>query len=338
MEPERRAWRNSGHRLALPLTRPGAGAKSADPNLAEAVLSYRYVILDVFTDTPLAGNPLAVLPDADGLDDARMQAVAAEFNLSETVFCFRPANPVHTAAVRIFTPRRELPFAGHPTVGTAVYLAADRLRNSAALAESVTILEEGVGPVRCGVFLKPNGRGGHAIFDAPRLPEPVAVNVDREALAASVGLTPSEIGFENHVPTAFTAGLPYVFVPVRNLDVIAKIAPSPSLLSGAIGTSAVYAYCRDTVGVGRQFHARMFVPALGIMEDPATGSAAAAFPGVIKHFDAHPSGTHRFVIEQGFEMGRPSLIVVEVDIEGSGVAAVRIGGDAVVVAEGTLDV
>jgi trans-2,3-dihydro-3-hydroxyanthranilate isomerase len=301
-------------------------------------LAYRYAILDVFTDAPLSGNPLAVLPEADGLDERRMQAIAAEFNLSETVFCFGAANPVHTAAIRIFTPRRELPFAGHPTVGTAVCLAADRLRTNSALVESVVILEERVGPVRCGVFLKPNGRGGHAIFDTPRLPEPIAVNVDRDALAASIGLTPSEVGFENHVPTAFTAGLAYVFVPVRNLDVIAKIAPNPVLLNAAIGDNALYVYCRETIGVGRQFHARMFVPSLGIMEDPATGSAAAAFPGVIKHFDAHPSGTHRFVIEQGFEMGRPSLIALEVDIEGGGVAAVRIGGDAVVVAEGTLDV
>ncbi len=305
-------------------------------------MSYRYAILDVFTDQPLAGNALAVLPDATGLDEGRMQKIAAGFNLSETVFCFPPVNPIHTAKVRIFTPRQELPFAGHPTVGTAVYLAAERLEQGTGLAECVVILEEGVGPVRCGVYLKPDGEGGarvgHAIFDAPRLPEPIAVKVDRDVLAAAIGLTPPEVGFENHVPTAFTAGLPYVFVPVRNLEVIGKVAPNPTLLTAAIGDNALYVYCRETVGVGRQFHARMFVPSLGIMEDPATGSAAAAFPGVIKHFDAHPNGTHRFVIEQGFEMDRPSLISLEVDVEGSAVAATRIGGDAVIVAEGILAV
>lgn len=303
-------------------------------------MAYRYAILDVFTETPLAGNPLAVVPDAAGLDDARMQAIAAEFNLSETVFCFPPSRPVHSASIRIFTPRQELPFAGHPTVGTAIYLARARLNDGKGLAESVVILEEKVGPVRCGVFLKPDGERGHAIFDVPQVPRQLGANLDRELVAAALGLTPAEIGFENHQPTAFTAGAPYIYVPVRNLDVIARAGPVPGPWAAAIGaiSHAMYVYCRDTVGVGRQFHARCFAPTAGIAEDPATGGAAAAFPGVIKHFDAHPSGSHRFVIEQGFEMGRPSLIALEVDIEGSEVAAARIGGDAVVVAEGELRV
>ena len=308
-------------------------------------MPYRYAILDVFTDTPLAGNPLAVLLEASGLDDARMQAIAAEFNLSETVFCFPATNPVHSASVRIFTPRQELPFAGHPTVGTAVYLASERLRAGVGLAESVVILEEKVGPVRCGVFLKPvqiasGQRGGHGIFDVPRIPEPLGVSLDRELIAAALGLAPAEIGFENHQPTAFSAGAPYIYVPVRNLDVIGRAAPVAGPWASAIAdvSHAMYLYCRETVGVGRQFHARCFAPTAGIAEDPATGGAAAAFPGAIKRFDAHPSGSHRFIIEQGFEMGRPSLVSLEVDIEGSSVAAARIGGDAVVVAEGILHV
>lgn len=305
-------------------------------------MPYRYAILDVFTDTPLAGNPLAVVPEAAGLDDGRMQAIAAEFNLSETVFCFPPENPVHSAAARIFTPRHELPFAGHPTVGAAVYLATERLRAGLGLAESVMILEEKVGPVRCGVFLKDaNGvRGGHAIFDVPKIPELLSASLDRDAIAAALGLVPGEIGFENHQPTAFTAGSPYIYVPVRNLEVIGRATPVAGRWEAAIGSlsHAMYLYCRETVGVGRQFHARCFAPTVGIPEDPATGGAAAALPGVIKRFDAHPSGTHRFIIEQGFEMGRPGLIALEVDIEGSAVAASRIGGDAVVVAEGVLDI
>jgi trans-2,3-dihydro-3-hydroxyanthranilate isomerase len=305
-------------------------------------MPYRYAVLDVFTDTPLTGNPLAVIPEARGLDDARMQAIAAEFNLSETVFCFPPSVPVHTAAIRIFAPRQELPFAGHPTVGTAVYLAAEKVRTGNGLDESVAILEEKVGPVRCGVFLKDFGgaRGGHAIFDVPKVPEPVSARLDRESIAAALGLTPGEIGFENHQPTAFSAGAPYVYVPVRNLEAIAKARPVSGPWEAALAgvSHAMYLYCRETVGVGRQFHARCFAPIAGIAEDPATGGAAAAFPGAIKRFDAHPSGSHRFVIEQGFEMGRPSLIALEVDIEGSAVAAARIGGDAVVVAEGTLQV
>jgi len=300
----------------------------------------RYAILDVFTDTPLAGNPLAVVPDAAGLDDVRMQAIAAEFNLSETVFCLPAENPVHTARIRIFTPRKELPFAGHPTVGTAIYLAMERLKSGAGLAETVVILEEAVGPVRCGVFLKPTSgvRGGHAIFDLPKLPEAIPNGLDREAIAAALGLVPSEIGFENHQPSVFSAGVPYAFVPVRDLAAIGKAAAQPAAWAAAFSgeASAAFLYTRSTVAVGRQFHGRCFAPTFGIAEDPATGSAVAAFAGVIRHFDAVPAGTHRHIIEQGFEMGRPSLIALEIDIEGGGIYAARIGGDAVVVAEGTL--
>jgi trans-2,3-dihydro-3-hydroxyanthranilate isomerase len=305
-------------------------------------LQRRYAILDVFTDMPLAGNPLAVVPDATGLDDERMQAIAAEFNLSETVFCLPADNPVHSARIRIFTPRKELPFAGHPTVGTAVYLAADRLENGAGLAESVVILEEKVGPVRCGVFLRATSgvRAGHAIFDLPKLPEAIPHVLDREAIAAALGLVPSEIGFENHEPSTWTAGVPYAFVPVRDLAAIGRAAAQPAAWAAAFSgdAAAAFLYTRSTVAVGHQFHGRMYAPTFGIAEDPATGSAVAAFAGVIDRFDAHPAGSHRFVIEQGFEMGRPSLIALEIDVEAGGVAAARIGGDAVVVAEGTLSV
>lgn len=301
-------------------------------------LPHRYAILDVFTDTPLAGNALAVVVDAAGLDAARMQAIAGEFNLSETVFVLPAANPVHSARLRIFTPERELPFAGHPTVGTAVFLARTRLQGGAGLQESVIILEESIGPIRCGVFIN-DDRSGHAIFDLPRMPSPVDARLDREALAAALGLVPSEIGFENHQPTVFSAGLPFAFVPVRDLEAIARAAANPAAWAAAFAgeASAAYLYCRETAASDRHFHARMFAPRFGIAEDPATGSAAAAFAGVVRRFDEPPAGSHRYVIEQGFEMKRPSLITLEVDIEGGQIAAARIGGDAVVVAEGTLN-
>lgn len=297
-------------------------------------MQYRYAILDVFTDVPLSGNPLAVLPEAVGLDAAQMQAIAAEFNLSESVFVLPAENPIHTAAIRIFTPREEMPFAGHPTVGTAIYLGLERLNGGIGLAESVVILEEKIGPVRCGVSV--TGRGGHAVFDVPKVPEPLQLPGSPEAMAAALGLVPQEIGFENHVPSVFTAGLPFTFVPVRDLETIGKAAPNLAAWNAFAAAPSVFLYTRSTVGVGRQFHARMFAPPFGIMEDPATGSAVAAFGGVIKRFDAHPAGSHRFIIEQGFEMGRPSLITLEVDIEGNEIVAERIGGHAVVVAEGTL--
>jgi trans-2,3-dihydro-3-hydroxyanthranilate isomerase len=301
-------------------------------------LSHSYAVLDVFTTKPLAGNSLAVIPDAAGLDDARMQAIAREFNLSETVFVFPADNPLHSARLRIFTPASELPFAGHPTVGTAVLLGRARMGGAPGRHELVLVLEEKVGPVRCGVWV--DGRAGHAIFDVPRLPEPMGGPLDREAIAAALGLLPAEIGFENHQPCAFTSGVPYSFVPVRELDTIARARVNSSAWSGAFPepASAAYLYCRQTQQAGHSFHARMFAPGLGISEDAATGSAVAAFAGVLRRFDEPPTGSHRCVIEQGFEMGRPSLITLEVDVDKGDIAAARIGGDAVIVAEGTLHV
>ena len=297
----------------------------------------RYAILDVFTDRPLAGNPLAVVLDGGGLGDLEMQMIAAEFNLSETVFVLPPQRPVHAAAVRIFTARQELPFAGHPTVGTAVLLAMQRLKQGEGVAESVIILEEKVGPVRCGVFV-PGARRGHAVFDVPRMPEEVASRLDADTLAGALGLRPGEIGFENHAPSVFTAGAPYAFVPVRDLGALARAKVVPERWSAALADSshAVYLYCRATVAAGNQFRARCFAPGAGILEDPATGGAAAAFPGVILRFDQPPAGTHEYVIEQGFEMGRPSRIAIEVDVKGGGELAVRVSGDAVLIAEGVL--
>ena len=300
-------------------------------------MSRRYAILDVFTSRPLAGNPLAVVLDGDGLDDARMQAIAAEFNLSETVFVCPPARPVHSAALRIFTPARELPFAGHPTVGTAVLLGLERAASGLGNGEMVLVLEEAVGPVRCGVSLRSDALG-HAIFDLPKLPVEAGAAPGREALAAALALIPAEIGFENHQPTVFDAGVAFFFVPVRDLAAIGKARANPAAWQAAFGKGgAAFLYCRETTESGRHFHARMFGAGLGIAEDPATGSAVAGLAGAIARFDQPPGGTHRYTIEQGFEMGRPSLIGLEIDIDG-GVAEGRIEGEAVVIARGTLDV
>jgi trans-2,3-dihydro-3-hydroxyanthranilate isomerase len=300
-------------------------------------MSRRYAILDVFTDRPLAGNPLAVVLDSDGLDDARMQAIAAEFNLSETVFVAPATKPVHSAAVRIFTPARELPFAGHPTVGTAVLLGLERAASGFGNGEMVLVLEETVGPVRCGVSLH-SDRLGHAIFDLPKLPVEVSEAPGKDTLAAALNLIPAEIGFENHHASIFDAGVPYSFVPVRDLAAIGKAKANHAAWRAAFGKGgAAFLYCREVTESGRHIHARMFAPELGITEDPATGSAVAALAGVIAKFDQPPGGSHRYVIEQGIEMGRPSLISLEIDMEGGAVAEGRIGGEAVVVARGALD-
>jgi len=294
--------------------------------------------LDVFTDTRFGGNPLAVVLEADALDTDSMQTIAREFNLSETVFVLKPENPAHTARIRIFTPAVEVPFAGHPTVGTAALLA--ELRTPAGEGEAIVVLEEKIGPVRAGVRLR-QGAPALAEFDAPRLPEEEGTPPDTERLAGALGLIPSEIGFENHRPTRFTAGNAFVFVPVSTLEAMAKVRVSATHWRTAFaeqGAVGAFLYTRQVVHTTSAFHARMFAPDHGVAEDPATGSAAAAFAGVVERFDAPTDGTHRRVIEQSFEMGRPSLITLSLTVHGGRLAGVRIGGHAVRVSQGTIEV
>lgn len=295
--------------------------------------------LDVFTDKKFEGNPLAVVPDGSGLSDEDMQRIAAEFNLSETVFVLPPENAAHTAKVRIFTPGRELPFAGHPTVGTAILLAVQKLGESDREEDAIIVLEEGVGPVRVGVRIKP-GEAPFAEFDVPVLPEEGGAVAPNDRLAAALGLAPNEIGFENHRPTQFSAGVPFTFVPVRDLDVIGNAAPQLQHWRDAFGNGDhpnAFVYCRQTLHNDSAFHARMFAPLMGINEDPATGGAAAAFAGVVFKFDDPPDGIHAGVIEQGYEMGRASNIFQELEVSGGKLTKVRIGGHAVQVMKGTLD-
>ena len=295
--------------------------------------------LDVFTDTRFGGNPLAVVHDADALDTGAMQAVAREFNLSETVFVLKPENPAHIARIRIFTPAIEVPFAGHPTVGTAALLAELRNPAGAGESEAIVVLEEKVGPVRVGVRLR-DGAPALAEFDAPRLPEEQGTPPDTERLAGALGLIPSEIGFENHRPTRFTAGNAFTFVLVSSLEAMAKAHVSAPHWHAAFadqGAVGAFLYTRQVVHMTSAFHARMFAPDHGVAEDPATGSAAAAFAGVVERFDAPTDGTHRRIIEQGFEMGRPSLITLSLVMNGNRLAAVRIGGHAVRVSQGTIE-
>lgn len=303
-------------------------------------MARRYAVLDVFADTALSGNGLAVVLDSEGLSGERMQQIARGFNLSETVFVLPAEGVGHTAKVRIFTPARELPFAGHPTVGTAVLLAARKLGDVAGQCDAMIVLEEGVGPVRCGVVLHP-GAAGYAEFDVPRKPAEIATALDKDTVAAALGLLPREIGFENHVPTAYEAGVPFTFVPVHDLEVIARARPIRELWKSAFSDGrpgSVFVYCRESVKHDAAFHARMFAPEFGIDEDPATGSAVAAFAGVVQRFDEPTDGRHVLPVEQGIEMGRPSLIRLELEVEGGALKAVRIGGHAVLVAEGDLHV
>jgi trans-2,3-dihydro-3-hydroxyanthranilate isomerase len=298
----------------------------------------KFHTLDVFTETRFGGNPLAVVLDADALNTEQMQNIAREFNLSETVFVLKSDRPSHTAKLRIFTPRAELPFAGHPTVGTAILLAELRSPETSQEQDALVVLEETIGTVRVGVRRRP-GDAVFAEFDGPKKPEDLGPLGATDMLAAALSLIPNEIGFENHAPAYMTAGLPYIFIPVRSLEAIGKATPVLARWEQAFGTQgAVYAYCRETLHNTAHFHARMFDPGHGIPEDPATGSAAAAFAGVIHRFDTPPDGTHKKIIEQGFEMGRPSLISLSLHITRGKLETVRIGGSAVRVSEGVLTI
>jgi trans-2,3-dihydro-3-hydroxyanthranilate isomerase len=298
----------------------------------------RFVTLNVFTKRPLAGNPLAVVLDAEGLSDEAMQAIAREFNLSETVFVLPPAMPQHRARTRIFTPAKELPFAGHPTIGTAFLLASEDMKEG-RLRDGIVVLEQGVGPVRVGVSLPKEGPG-RAEFDVPRIAEEVGRPASKERLASALGLVPSDIGFDNHKPTVFSAGVPYVFVPVRDREALARALPMRGLWREAFAgdAEAAFVYTRAVEEPEIDVRARMFAPVRGIEEDPATGSAAAAFAGVVTHFDGLADGHHVLHILQGEEMGRPSHMELEIDLEAGSLAGARVGGEAVVVSRGTLSV
>lgn len=302
-------------------------------------MALSFYTLDVFTEQKLAGNPLAVVLDADGLDAHRMQAIAREFNLAETVFVMKPANPTHSARIRIFTPAEELPFAGHPTVGTGVLLAELRTPGEGE-RDAIVALEETIGLVRVGVRLRP-GAAAYAEFDVPKLPEELEPPAPIERLAAAVGLLPSEVGFANYRPVQYTAGIPFTFIPVASLEAIAKAEVQPQHWAAAFGSTRAgmtFLYCGETVHTTSSFHARMFAPGAGIAEDPATGAAAAAFAGVVHRFDGPPDGLHKRIIEQGYEMGRPSEIALSLEVGGGKLTTVRVGGFAVRVAEGRIAV
>jgi trans-2,3-dihydro-3-hydroxyanthranilate isomerase len=298
----------------------------------------QYLILDVFTGTVLEGNPLAVVLDCDGLDGARMQAIAAEFNLSETVFVLPPRDPAHLAAIRIFTPNFEMPFAGHPTVGSAVALARRAGLGGAGRQRTDVVLEEKIGDVRCTVEAG-EGAADRAAFELPELSRRLPFDRDAAQVAAALGIDAGAIGFAPHVISAWSAGVPYVCVPVRDLATLAATSLDPRAWRpiapdrGNGVPASAYVYCRGEGDAA--FRARMFTGGPRTYEDPATGSALAAFSGAVNLFE-QPQGTWSGEIAQGVEMRRPSRLRLDMRVAGGEVVSARIGGQAVVAAEGTL--
>ncbi|MFN3936734.1 MAG: PhzF family phenazine biosynthesis protein [Gemmobacter sp.] len=282
-----------------------------------------YHILDVFTDRPFAGNPLAVVLGADGLDDGQMLTLAREFNLSETVFVQRPADPASTAKLRIFFPTAEIPFAGHPTIGAAVLLAGLR----GGLVRVVLEERAGLVPVTFD--------GEVAELSAPVLPHLHPGRADALRVAAALDLAPGSVGFGAHRPALLAGGPAFLFVPVADLATLGMarpVEPHWSALMAEGGVDSAWLYAPE----GDGFRARMFSPGAGIPEDPATGSAAAIFAAQLLAAGALPEGRSRFRIRQGVEMGRPSEIGLAVDTAAGAIRAVRIAGRAVGVAEGRI--
>lgn len=292
----------------------------------------RFSTLDVFTETAFTGNPLAVVLESEQLDTTAMLAIAREFNLSETVFVCPPADPSSRAQLRIFTPARELPFAGHPTVGTAVLLGLIDGGGERALA-----LEEKVGLVPCR-FQSTGAARGRASFDLPRLPAREADAPAVADMARALGLSTTDLTLE-FAAARWSAGNPFTLVPVRGLEAMARCAVDRAIFEkvfGASGPGAAFLFCRETQDATNSFHARMFAPGFGVLEDPATGSAVAAFAGYLAASGEFDDGTHVVRIEQGYEMGRPSQLELTIVLSGGTLAQASIAGCAVVVSEGTI--
>lgn len=296
-------------------------------------MKFPFVTLDVFTAQRFAGNPLAVVFDADGLSDAAMQTIAREFNLSETVFVNRAADPARRADLRIFTPGRELPFAGHPTVGTAVALAL----RAGETGDVNFILGEKIGPVPCRVAVS-NGAQGRAQFDLPRLPQKVGDAPALAIMAAALRVPENAIGYGAHQAALYSAGNPFTMIPLKTrADVDRAVLDRDAFAKMEQGDAKnAFFYCAEPTDAAHHFYGRMFAPSLGVGEDPATGSAVAAFAGAIMDFEKPKDGVHRYVIEQGYVMGRPSQIELILHVAPGVLTKASIGGGAIIVSEGTL--
>lgn len=299
----------------------------------------QYYILDVFTDTALEGNPLAVVIDSEGLDGAQMQAIAREFNLAETVFVLPPRDPVNSARIEIFTPNRKLPFAGHPTVGTAILLAELNAPEVLMREDVALVFEEDIGAVPCTVWRRQDGIT-QAKFVLPKRAEKLDAAVPaREELALALNLPAEALEVPGFAPEIWSAGNPFCCIPVQSIAAIAAAKPNLAAWDNLMPASA-YVFSFQALEAGHHVHTRMFAKDDG-REDPATGSAVAAFSGYflnyLKHHGLLKDGSYFYSFEQGYAMGRKSCIQLGLEIEAGAPVAVTIGGAAAFVAEGTLD-
>lgn len=304
----------------------------------------RYVTTDVFTDRMFGGNPLAVVLDAADLSTGEMQAIALEFNYSETTFVLPPDDPKHTAKVRLFTPRTEVPFAGHPNVGTAFVLARESPFAAAAAASAggIFLFEEiaGVVPLK---LLREHGDTVGAELRAPEALSRRSV-VTREVAAACLSLDAADVATHVHAPQVVSVGLPFLVVELRSRDALRRSKPNFAAHAELLpldGSDAIFAYWRapaeSAAADSIVLHARTFSPLDGIIEDPATGSACAAAIALLATLDPRDRAELAWRIHQGVDMGRPSLLLGRTTKNQGMLTGTHIGGRCVAVLEGILD-
>ena len=295
----------------------------------------RYITVDVFTDRAFGGNPLAVVLDAGGLSTAQMQSIATEFNYSETTFVLPPQDGANDAQVRIFTVRSEIPFAGHPNVGTAFVLATQAAKAPARLR-----FEEKAGLVPVEI-LSGQGRVIGAELTAPQ-PLTRLSEVDAAEAAACLSLSADDVRTDRHPPQIVSVGLPFLMVEIASREALKRARPDAAAFAEMFprdGSDAVYFYTRDVPPAEQplDLQARMFHPgSSGLSEDPATGSATAAAAALLAELDGVSDGELKLRIGQGVDMGRPSLLLTRVRKQGGKVVSAHVGGGCVQMMEGTL--
>jgi len=298
----------------------------------------KFHTVDVFTDQPFAGNPLAIVEQADDLSDSQMQTLAREFNLPETIFIQRPASPLNTARVRIFLPLKEIPFAGHPTIGCAIFIAQKNYGESNEFEAEIKLEEEaGLVPV----MVKRRSGEITAQLTAPVIPCPTkqlssdsSVEFSIENAAAGYGLDTDDIV---GIPSAHVGGPTFLFIQLKSREALSRARatePLCTLLPGSYGGTGTYLYFLEPES--QTIHARMFAPAGGIPEDPATGSASALLASELNSLGVLKSGENQYELRQGYDMGRPSQITLRINVQDEKLTRVLVTGTSVPIGSGSI--
>lgn len=295
-----------------------------------------YALIDVFTDQPFGGNQLAVFQPKKQLPQELMQNIARELNLSETVFIYPAANPANTRKLRIFTPQTELPMAGHPTIGAA-FVLTDTERDLPHTGTTNWVFEEQVGDIAVTIHRK-DGRTTRTEMKQP-VPEFGELIHDRKLAARLLSVTEEELHKDRPIQTV-SSGVPFLYIPLRSLDAMKRISFRLDIWKQHFNDLHIFTFATETVHPDCSVHSRMFAPAMGISEDPATGAASGPLGAYLTHHDIIPfedSGeTAHIRSEQGIELGRPSFIDITVVKNGNGMKEVMIGGQSVVIGKGEI--